>query len=239
MRIDKAMVLAAGLGTRMRPLTDAIPKPLVEVDGRPLIDHVLDRLAQAGIGEAVVNVHHHADLLEAHLAKRSGPPRIIISDERACLLETGGGIVKALPLLGPEPFVSVNSDSIWVEGFRPNLPRLMESFEPERMDALLLLAPSALAVGYDGLGDFRMDQDGRLERRAERLVAPFIYPGACVLKPSLFAGMEEKPFSLNRVFDKAAEAGRLFGLRMEGLWMHVGTPDAIALAEEAIARSSD
>lgn len=238
MTIDKAMVLAAGLGTRMRPLTDTIPKPLVPVDGRALIDWVLDRVAQAGIGDAVVNVHHHADLLEAHLKGRSAP-RITISDERGRLLETGGGIVKALPALGAAPFLAINSDTIWVEGARPNIVRLMERFDPEQMDVLLLLAASALSIGYDGLGDFLMDTEGRLVRRGERLVAPFVYAGACVLKPALFAGMAEEPFSLNRIFDTAAEAGRLFGLRLEGVWMHVGTPDAIALAEEAIRRSSD
>ena len=239
MRIDKAMVLAAGLGTRMRPLTDTRPKPLVTVAGRPLIDHVLTRLAQAGVTEAVVNVHHHADQLEAHLAGWEGPPRIHISDERGLLLETGGGTLKALPLLGTEPFIAINSDTIWVEGFRPNLLRLMDRFDPQQMDALLLLAASTLCVGYDGLGDFTMDAAGRLERRDERIVAPFIYAGACILKPSLFEGMAEGAFSLNRVFDKAAEAGRLFGIRLDGVWMHVGTPDAIAEAEEAIERSSD
>ncbi len=238
-RIDKAMVLAAGLGTRMRPLTDTLPKPLVEVAGAPLIDHVLTRVAQAGIPEAVVNVHHHADLLEAHLRQRQGPPRIQISDERGMLLETGGGVLKALPELGAGPFIAINADTIWVEGFRPNLVRLADRFDPQEMDALLLLAASALSVGYDGLGDFVMDAAGRLTRRGERLVAPFVYAGACVLKPSLFEGMAQGAFSLNRVFDKAAEEGRLFGLRLEGVWMHVGTPDAIALAEEAIARSSD
>ncbi len=237
--ISRAMVLAAGMGTRMRPLTDTIPKPLVPVAGRPLVDWVLDSVAEAGIPEAVVNVHHHADLLEAHLAGRGGAPRITVSDERGVLLETGGGVRKALPLLGTAPILTINSDTIWIEGARANLVRLAEHFDPARMDALLLLAPSALSIGYDGLGDFLMDTNGRLIRRGERLVAPFVYAGAAILKPELFAGTPDGAFSLNRIFDKAMAAERLFGLRLDGIWMHVGTPDAIALAEEAIQRSSD
>ncbi len=237
--ISKAMVLAAGLGTRMRPLTDRIPKPLVPVYGRPLLDHVLDALAAAGIAEAVVNVHYLADLIEEHLAARKGPPAITISDERGVLLETGGGVRKALPLLAPGPFLSINSDTIWIEGTRPNLVRLMEGFDAERMDALLLLAPSATSIGYEGVGDFVMDANGRLARRSERLVAPFVFAGAAILAPDLFEATPDGPFSLNLVFDRAAERERLFGLRLDGVWMHVGTPEAIALAEEAIQLSSE
>ncbi|MEP9352705.1 nucleotidyltransferase family protein [Xanthobacter sp. KR7-65] len=233
------MVLAAGLGTRMRPLTDSRPKPLVEVEHKALVDHVLDRVAAAGIPRAVVNLHHHADMLEAHLKARAGAPEVVLSDERALLLETGGGVRKALPLLGAAPFLVINSDTIWIEGMWPNLVRLTEHFDPERMDALLLLASAAHSIGYDGMGDFQMDKMGRLTRRAERLVAPFVYAGAAVLAPRLFEGMPDGAFSLNRVFDRAGEADRLFGLRLDGIWMHVGTPDAIALAEEAIQRSSD
>jgi len=237
--ISRAMVLAAGKGTRMRPLTDTRPKPMVEVAGRPLVDWVLDAVAAAGIPLAVVNVHHHADLLEAHLGRRAGAPAITVSDERGVLLETGGGVVKALPLLGEAPFLSINSDTIWIEGAKPNLLRLMENFDAGRMDALLLLAAGSASVGYDGLGDFLMAADGRLTRRGERLVAPFIYAGAAILKPELFADAPAGAFSLNRIFDAAMARGRLFGLRLDGVWMHVGTPDAIALAEEAIRRSSD
>ncbi len=237
--ISKAMVLAAGLGTRMRPLTDRIPKPLVPVYGRPLLDHVLDALAAAGIAEAVVNVHYLADLIEEHLAARKGPPAITISDERGVLLETGGGVRKALPLLAPGPFLSINSDTIWIEGTRPNLVRLMEGFDAERMDALLLLAPSATSIGYEGAGDFVMDANGRLARRSERLVAPFVFAGAAILSPDLFEATPDGPFSLNLVFDRAAARERLFGLRLDGVWMHVGTPEAIALAEEAIQLSSE
>ncbi|MFG1410872.1 nucleotidyltransferase family protein [Xanthobacter sp. VTT E-85241] len=233
------MVLAAGMGTRMRPLTETIPKPLVEVAGHPLIDHVLDRLEAAEVREAVVNVHHHADLLEAHLATRTAPPHLHIRDERGLLLDTGGGVKNALPLLGDAPFLVINSDTIWIEGVTPNLVRLRTQFDPARMDALLLVAASALSIGYDGTGDFTMDAEGRLARRGERMVSPFVYAGACILSPALFADAPQGPFSLNSIFDRASEAGRLFGLRLEGVWMHVGTPDAIPAAEEAIHRSSD
>ncbi|MCB4771425.1 nucleotidyltransferase family protein [Ancylobacter sp. Lp-2] len=236
--IRNAMVLAAGLGTRMRPLTDDRPKPMVDVAGKPLVDHVLDRLADAGIGTAVVNLHYFADLLEGHLAGRTRP-QVVFSDERGQLLDTGGGIVKALPLLGDGPFVSINSDTIWIEGIRPNLPSLIADFDPEKMDALLLLAASTGSVGYDGRGDFSMDGDGRLALRGEGLVAPFVYAGAAVLSPALFAGAPEGPFSLVKLFARAAEAGRLFGLRLEGVWMHVGTPEAIGEAEQAISLSTE
>ena len=236
--IRNAMVLAAGLGTRMRPLTDDRPKPMVEVAGKPLIDHVLDRLADAGIETAVVNLHYFADRLEAHLDGRARP-RLVLSDERDRLLDTGGGIRKALPLLGDAPFVSINSDTIWIEGIRPNLPSLMEAFDPEKMDAILLLAAATGSVGYDGRGDFVMDGDGRLTLRGEGLVAPFVYAGAAVLSPALFERTPEGPFSLVRLFARAAEAGRLFGLRLEGVWMHVGTPEAIGEAELAVSLSTE
>jgi MurNAc alpha-1-phosphate uridylyltransferase len=232
-----AMVLAAGFGQRMRPLTDFKPKPMVEVAGKPLLDHVLDRLADAGVEKAVVNVHYLADQIEAHVAARS-KPRVVISDERREILGTGGGVVKALAELGDAPFFHVNSDSIWIEGVPSNLARLAARFDPAAMDALLLLAPSAGSIGYAGRGDFAMQTDGRLRRRAEREVAPFVYAGAAVLAPTMFARAEEKSFALTELFDRAAESGRLFGLRLEGIWMHVGTPDAVALAENAIREST-
>jgi len=232
-----AMVLSAGLGTRMRPLTERMPKPLVEVGGKPLIDHVLDRLAAAGVERAVVNVHHFAEQLERHLAGRS-KPEITISDERGLLLGTGGAVVKALPLLGEAPFFHVNSDSIWIDGVKPNLVRLAEGFDPAAMDALLLLAPTTGSIGYAGRGDFAFAADGRLTRRAERAVAPFVFAGAAILAPTLFKDAPQGEFPLTMLFDRAVEQGRLYGLRLEGLWMHVGTPDAIALAENAIRGST-
>ena len=229
----RAMVLAAGLGTRMRPFNGEIPKPLVQVGGKPLIDHVLDRLAAAGVERAVVNVHHLADQIEQHLEGRSRP-RIVISDERRELLGTGGGVVKALPELGGAPFFLVNSDTIWIDGVKPNLTRLAAAFAAERMDALLLLAPTATSIGYSGRGDFAMSPEGRLTRRGERAVVPFVYAGAAILAPALFAGPPSGAFALTTLFDRAAEAGRLYGLRLEGVWMHVGTPEAVAAAEAAI-----
>jgi N-acetyl-alpha-D-muramate 1-phosphate uridylyltransferase len=237
----RAMVLAAGLGTRMRPLTDRTPKPLVEVAGKALLDHVLDRLAAAEVKVAVVNVHHFAEQVEQHLQTRLlnawRGPNIAMSDERAELLDTGGGIAKALPLLGEHPFFSLNSDTLWIDGVRPNLDRLAAAYDGERMDALLLLAPTATSIGYGGRGDFSMTPDGRLVRRGEREVVPFVYAGAAILSPALFAGAPQGAFSLNRLFDRAIEAGRLFGLRLDGTWMHIGTPDAITTAEAAILAS--
>jgi MurNAc alpha-1-phosphate uridylyltransferase len=232
-----AMVLSAGMGTRMRPLTNKIPKPLVEVGGKALLDHVLDRLSDAGVQRAVVNVHHFAEQIERHLASRT-KPKITISDERGLLLGTGGAVVKALPQLGDAPFFHINSDSIWIDGVQPNLARLAETFDPASMDALLLLAPTTGSIGYAGRGDFAFGPDGRLRRRAEREVAPFVFAGAAILSPALFAGAPKGEFSLTDLFDRAALAGRLHGLRLEGLWMHVGTPDAIVLAERAIRAST-
>lgn len=231
------MVLAAGIGKRMRPLTAMTPKPLIEVEGRALIDYGLDRLCEAGVREAVVNVHYLADLVEVHMAKREAPA-IIISDEREQLLDTGGGIANALPLLGDAPFYLINSDSFWIEGVKPNLDLLAATFDPARMDALLLLAGTVQAVGYDGHGDFDMSTSGQLTRRQERTVAPFAYSGAAILSPALFANAPAGPFSLNRLFDQAIKAGRLHGVRMDGMWLHVGTPPAIRAAERAIADSA-
>ncbi len=232
-----AMVLAAGLGERMRPLTDRVPKPLVRVSGKPLLDHVLDRLAGAGIERAVVNVHYLAEQIERHVAGRKAP-QIAISDERSALLGTGGGVVKALDVLGREPFIHVNSDTIWIDGARPNLERLAEAFDPAAMDALLLLAPVATSIGYAGRGDFSMTTDGRLVRRGENEVAPFVYAGAALLRSELFKNAPAGAFALTRLFDRAAASGRLHGLRLDGVWMHVGTPEAIAQAEAAIAASA-
>jgi N-acetyl-alpha-D-muramate 1-phosphate uridylyltransferase len=232
-----AMVLAAGLGTRMRNLTETQPKPLVKVLVKPLLDHVLDRLMQAGVQTAVINVHHFADAIEAHLKGRKHP-RIVVSDERAGLLGTGGGIVRALPSLGAEPFFIVNADSIWLEGVVPNLVRLARAFDEKRMDALLLVAPTATSLGYDGRGDFNLDPEGRLQRRAEQEIAPFVYTGAALLSPKLFAQAPTGAFPLTRLFRTAQQAGRLHGLRLEGTFLHVGTPEAVAAAEQAIRRAT-
>ncbi|KQU55178.1 mannose-1-phosphate guanylyltransferase [Bosea sp. Leaf344] len=228
------MVLAAGLGQRMRPITDTLPKPLVAIGGKAMLDHALDRLAEAGVREAVVNVHHLADRIEAHLAGRTSP-HVTISDERAQLLETGGGVRKALPLLGPHPFFHVNSDSLWSESGRSNLAAMARRWDASAMDMLLLLAERETSIGFDGAGDFVRDAAGRLTRRGAAASAPFIYAGVAILKPDLFEATPEGPFSLNLLFDRAIAAGRLYGQVLEGQWLHVGTPDAIAPAEAAFA----
>lgn len=230
-----AMVLAAGLGKRMRPLTATRPKPLVEVGGATLIDHALRRLSEAGVQRAVVNVHYMADRLEAHLRRRSHGLEIVVSDERARLLETGGGVAKALPLIACDPFLVVNSDNLWIDGARPSLEALAERWDPDRMDALLLLVPLARALGYEGLGDFHMDAGGRLARRRERRVAPYVFSGVQLLSSHLFADVPAGPFSLNLIYDRALAAGRLYGLAHGGLWFHVGTPEAVGETEAAIA----
>jgi len=231
------MVLAAGLGTRMRPYNGQLPKPLVKVGGKALIDYALDRLAAQEVERAVVNVHHLADQIEQHLAGRRRP-NIVISDERQELLGTAGGVVKALPELGSDPFFHVNSDTIWIDGVKSNLGRLAGGFDPARMDALLLLAPTASSIGYLGRGDFAMNADGRLAVRREREVVPFVYAGAAILTPAFFAGAPAGPSSMTPLFHHAAEASRLYGLRLDGVWMHVGTPDAIKAAEAAILASA-
>jgi N-acetyl-alpha-D-muramate 1-phosphate uridylyltransferase len=232
-RPETAMVLAAGLGMRMRPLTDTKPKPLVRLKGRTLIDHVLDRLAAAGVARAVVNVHYLADQIEAHLAKRSAP-QIVISDERGVLLDTGGGVVRALPKLGSEPFLIHNSDSVWIEGVGSNLGRLFAAWDSDKMDALMLLTSATESIGYEGQGDFVMGNDGRLTRRGERQMAPFVFTGVSIAHPRLLENAPQDAFSLNRPWDDAIDKGRLYGIRLEGLWMHVGTPEALTEAERWI-----
>lgn len=234
-RPDKAMVLAAGMGTRMRPLTDTVPKPLVPLAGVPLIDRVLDQIALAGVPAAIVNVHHHAACLAQHLAKRR-TPNITVSDEQDALLDTGGGVVRALPLLGDDPFLIQNSDSVWVEGVGSNLERLFRGWDATRMDCLMLLALGSASLGYDGPGDFDMAPDGRLQRRKERQLAPFVFTGVSIAHPRLFEGAPRGKFSLNTLWDRAIEQNRLYGVRLEGLWMHVGTPEALVVAERAITR---
>ena len=232
-----AMVFAAGLGKRMRPITDTTPKPLVQVAGRALIDHCLDRLAVNGVERAIVNVHWRADQIEAHLARRRSP-EILISDERAKLLDQGGGVKHALPAIGRDPFLLCNTDSFWIEGPRSNIARLAEAFDPDAMDILLLVAASAGAVGVDWPGDFTMTRGGRLAPREARRVAPFVYTGVGIVKPQLFEKETDEVFRLAPFFRAAAERGRLFGLRLDGLWLHVGRPESIAEAERAIERST-
>ena len=232
--IRRAMVLAAGLGQRMRPITDTLPKPLVAIGGKPMLDHALDRLSEAGVTDAVVNVHHLAGQIEAHVASRTSP-RVTISDERALLLETGGGVKKALPLLGREPFFHVNSDSLWSETGRSNMSAMANAWDAARMDMLLLLARREGSVGFDGRGDFFKAEDGLLTRRGSADSAPLVYAGVAIMKPDLFADTPEGPFSLNLLFDRAIVAGRLHGLVLDGQWLHVGTPEAIAPAEAAFA----
>ncbi len=230
----KAMVLAAGLGKRMRPLTNDIPKPMVPFQGRPLIDHVLDRLAAAGIIEAIVNVHYQPLPLERHLAHRKAP-KITISDERDALLDTGGGLMRALPLLGNDAFVIHNSDSVWEEGVGSNLDRLFGAWDDAKMDSLLLMALSGTSLGYDGHGDFTMDADGRLQRREEGRESPFVFSGVSIAHPRMFKDAPPGAFSLNTLWDRAIERGRLYGIRLEGTWMHIGTPEALADAERWVA----
>jgi N-acetyl-alpha-D-muramate 1-phosphate uridylyltransferase len=232
-----AMVLAAGLGERMRPLTLRMPKPLVTLAGRALIDHVLDRLASAGVKTAVVNVHYLPDQLEAHLADRRGrPPETIVSDERGLLLDTGGGVKKVLPKLGRGPFFIHNADSVWSEGATPALSRMLRKWNPEAMDCLLLLAPVTTSIGYAARGDFKMDQDGRLARREVNEVVPFAFAGVSLCDERLFDGAPEGRFSLNLLWDRALAKGRLYGMRLDGNWMHVGTPEALKEAEAAFER---
>ena len=237
-KIKTAMVLCAGLGTRMASANGVLPKPLVPLRGKVLVDHVLDRHAESGIERAVVNVHHKADQIEAHLKGRTAP-KIEISDEREKLLDTGGGVKRALPRLGAGPFLIHNSDSVWIEGVGSNLGRLIEAWDDARMDCLMLLALSSQSLGYQGRGDFAFEADGHIRRRrVEQELVPFVFAGVSVAHPRLFDGSPEGAFSLNVVWDKAIAAGRAFGLRMEGIWMHVGSADALAQAERQLTRAA-
>lgn len=230
---DTAIVLAAGLGKRMRPLTASQPKPMIRVAGKPLIDHALDRLAEAGIAKAVVNVHYLADAIEAHLKGRKAP-EVTISDERALLMETGGGMVKAQALL-PDPFFCVNSDNIWLDGPQDAFRDLSSAWDPARMDALLLLVPHTGARNYVGKGDFHMDGRGRLTRRRSGRIAPFIFTGIQLASKRLLREAPDGPFSTNVLWDRAIGEGRLYGVAFTGQWFEVGTPQAIPRTETALA----
>jgi MurNAc alpha-1-phosphate uridylyltransferase len=230
-----AMVMAAGLGKRMRPLTATRPKPLVEVAGKTLLDHTLDKLKAAGVAKAVVNVHYLADALEAHLRNRVQGIEIAVSDERPLLLETGGGLAHALPLIDADPFLVVNSDNLWVDGPADTIRLLASAWDDTRMDALLLLVPQARANCHKGQGDFHMDAAGRLRRRRPGTVAPFVFTGVQIVSKRLLAGdIPEGAFSTNILWDRAIEAGRLYGGVHEGLWFDIGAPPNIRKAEEIL-----
>ncbi len=229
----RAMVLAAGLGSRLRPLTDTTPKPLVKVAGRSLIDYAFDLVRGAGIENVMVNCHYLADQIERYVQTVTDL-NIQLSDERGELLETGGGVLKMLPFAHGEAFAVLNSDVIVRDGFGLSLEKLISRWDPEIMDAFLLMQPTTSAVGYQGRGDYTMDGFGRIKRRIERTVSPFLFSGIQILKPSLFDGIEPGAFSLNRIYDRAEKTGRLFGLPHEGQWLHVGTEDALAEAEKKI-----
>lgn len=232
--VSRAMILAAGLGTRMRPLTSDRPKALVTVAGQKLIDHAIARLTRAGVRRIVVNVHAFADMLIEHLAPRRDV-EIIISDERGQLLDTGGGVVRALPYFEGEPFFTFNCDSLWAEGLSSSLARMQRMFDAARMDALLLLAPTVRALGFEGRGDFDMGPDGALSRREEARVSAFVWTGVQIIHPRAFAEAPAGPFSTNLVLDRLIGEGRLHGLRLDGTWMHVGTPASVAEAEAFLA----
>ncbi len=229
-----ALVLAAGLGTRMGALGQARPKPLVEVAGKSLINRVLDQLAAAGISKAIINVHHMASMLEDHLALRTGGPDIVISDERGALLDTGGGIKNALPLIGGDPFMVLNSDALWADGSENTLKAMWQSYNPDKCDILLGLVAREQATGFDGNGDYRMDDLGHLTRQLDGGLAPFIFTGIRILSPSLIAAIAEDKFPLLGVFDTAEAAGRLKGYILKGHWFHVGTPEALAETEKLL-----
>ena len=229
-----AMLLAAGLGKRMRPLTATRPKPLIEVAGRSLLDHALDHVRAAGVGRVVVNLHYLADALEAHVRRHAADLDVAFSDERGTLLETGGGVAHALPLLGDRPFYVINSDNFWVDGPVDTLRLLANRWDDEQMDALLLVVPLARATAHNGQGDFHMDAEGHLARRQPRRVAPFVYTGVQLVSPRLFADVPDGSFSMNLLWDRAIAAKRAFGVVHQGLWCDVGTPGAIAIAEDML-----
>lgn len=234
---ETAMVMAAGLGKRMRPLTATRPKPLIDVAGRNLLDRALDGVAAAGIEHAVVNAHYFADQIEAAVKSRRQPVRIDVSDERALLLETGGGIAKALPLIRGSSFFTINADNLWIDGAQDTLRLIAARWNPAEMDALLLLVPLARANGYDGRGDFHMDGMGCLVPRGGLKVAPFVYSGIQIISRHLFDGEPIEPFTMWRAWHKAQAQGRMFGLSHPGLWFHVGTPASIGETEALLAEA--
>ncbi len=233
-KVSRAMIMAAGFGTRMRPLTDDRPKPLVELRGRTLLDHALDRLVAAGVTMVVINLHYRAQQVKDHLAKRRDIEIRYSMEEE--ILGTGGGVVKALPNFDGEPFFVLNSDSVWVEGYVAPLIAMQRAWQPEKMDGLLLLAAMTTAMGYEGRGDFLLDANGHIARVPERTSSPYAYPGVQIAHPRLFADAPAGAFSTNVMWDRAIAKGRLYGMRLDGVWIHVGTPDAQREAEGYLAR---
>lgn len=235
-KVAAAMIMGAGLGTRMRPLTDDRPKPLITVGGKTLIDHSIDRLAAAGVTLVVVNVHYKADMLRSHLSRRRDV-EIVFSDETEKLLDTGGGVVKAMPYFGTKPFFVINSDSIWIENSTPVVPAMLAAWDEGRMDGLLLLADLRTAMGYEGTGDFAREADGRLVRARDAGggSTAYAYPGVQIVHPRLFADAPDGAFSTNIIWDRAIAEGTLFGTLMDGTWIHVGTPEARDEAEATLA----
>lgn len=234
-RIEQAMILAAGLGTRMRPITATIPKPLVEVHGKALLDHALDALENGGVKNAAVNVHYLADQIERHVENRL-IPEIKISDERRALLDSGGGVKRAIRDFKSGPFFILNADSFWLDNDQSTIKAMADVWDSEEMDMMLLLSNKQQAVGFDGAGDFHMDESQKLTRRGEAVTAPYIYAGAIIAKAEAFHAIQEEMFSLNQLFDEAIANERLFGFALDGLWLHVGTPQSISEAEQAIDR---
>lgn len=228
-----AMILAAGLGLRMRPITETIPKPLVSVAGRTMLDRVMDHLNEAGVPNRVVNMHWRAEKIEAHLKDKPG---VTLSDERELLLETGGGVAKALPLLGDAPFFVCNADILWRNGPIPALRRLAAAWDGDKMDALLLMAPTTVAFGYDGPGDFFLDGQGQARRRQGSEISPYVFAGVQILHPRLFSDIPAKAFSLNLLYNRAQDEGRLYGVAHDGEWYHIGTPEALEQAEALLAQ---
>lgn len=228
---EKAMILAAGLGVRMRPITERTPKPLVRVAGKAMLDWALEKLDQAGVEKTVINIHHHAAVMRLWIQDHEHVSRIIISDESACLLDSGGGVRYALPALGWDPFFLLNADAVWMNGSERALSRLAQRWNFGNMDGLMLLVPTSLAMGYCGDGDFFMEDSGQLRRAANGEKAPYVYAGVMILNPSIFVDVPSEPFSLNVIFDRMLEQGRLFGLVHDGAWFHIGTPEALEQAE--------
>src|SRR3954452_18087012 len=228
------MIMAAGLGKRMRPLTATRPKPLIEVGGKALLDHVLEKLRVAGVRKIVVNVHYLAEALEAHLMSRDHGLEVVISDERRLLMETGGGLVRAEPLIDSDPFLALNSDNLWIDGPADTLKLLASQWDGPRMDALLLLVPQARALNHTGLGDFHMDRAGRIRRRDKSRVAPFVFTGIQIVSKRLLREPPAGPFSTNLLWNRAIEEGRCFGAVHQGLWFDVGTPQSIQMTETAL-----